>query len=114
MSLGKELVRRLKGFTEKLESAENISDKFTCRTIRLNLQPQKYSPELVKETRGLLRASQVIFARFLGVSPNAVRDWEQGIKPPSGAACRIMDEIRQNPKYWIERLKELSSPVTSG
>lgn len=113
MSLGKELVRRLKGFAEQLEGAENL-DKFTCRTIRLNLQPREYSRELVKETRGILRASQVIFAQFLGVSPNAVRDWEQGIKPPSGAACRIMDEIRQNPKYWIDRLKELSSPVNSG
>ncbi len=112
MTVGKELVRRLKRFTEKLEQADNISDEFTCRTVRLDLQPQEYSAELVKETRGLLRASQVIFAKFLGVAPNTVRDWEQGSKHPSGAACRIMDEIRQNPEYWIKRLKQLCNPVT--
>jgi DNA-binding transcriptional regulator YiaG len=58
-----------------------------------------------------LGASQTIFAQFLGVSPSAVQDWEQGLKPPHGAACRLMDEIRRDPNYWIRRLQELSSPV---
>jgi putative transcriptional regulator len=66
---------------------------------------------MVKETRKLIRASQAIFAQFLGVSLSAVRDWEQGIKPPGGAACRIMDEIRRNPDYFVGRLRELSSPT---
>jgi putative transcriptional regulator len=112
-TVGKELVRRLKGFAEELEKAERVSDRFTCRTVRLNLRPHNYTAELVKKTRGLLGASQVIFAKFLGVAPNTVRDWEQGAKHPSGAACRIMDEIRQDPKYWLKRLTELSVPVAS-
>jgi putative transcriptional regulator len=73
------------------------------------MRPQPYIASEVKSTRKKLSASQVIFAQFLGVSASAVRDWEQGLKPPSGAACRIMDEINRNPKYFRNRLQELSS-----
>ena len=113
MPVGKEIVRRLKNFTAELEKAESIGDRFTCRTVRLNLQPRQYSPQLVQVTRKTLRASQVIFANFIGVAPNTVRDWEQGVKQPSGAARRIMDEIRENPDYWRKRLKELSIPAAT-
>lgn len=58
-----------------------------------------------------MRVSQAIFAQFLGVSLGTVRDWEQGNKPPNGAASRLMDEIRNNPEYFFKRLMELASPV---
>jgi DNA-binding transcriptional regulator YiaG len=111
--VGKELVRRLKRFASALETTEKLESRFTCRTVKLNLKSRRYGPTLVKETRSLLHASQPIFAQFLGVSPSAVRDWEQGVKPPSGSACRLMDEIRQNPEYFFGRLKELSVTATS-
>lgn len=107
-SVGSTITDRLRGFAEAVESGDDITTRFTCRTIKLNLEPQPYSAELVKETRRKLGASQQIFAQFLGVSASAVRDWEQGLKPPHGAACRLMDEIRHDPKYWLERMKELS------
>lgn len=110
-SIGGDLVRRLKGFAEALEKTEDLAERFTCRTVKLNLKPRHYRPNMVKETRKLIRASQAIFAQFLGVSLSAVRDWEQGLKPPNGAACRIMDEIRRNPDYFVGRLRELSSPA---
>lgn len=107
MSRGAKIVERLKNFAETLEKNETISDKFTCRTIKADLQPQQYSPELVKETRNLLHASQAIFANFFGVSVKTVHDWEQGRTSPQGTACRLMDEIRRDPHYWLKRLKEL-------
>lgn len=110
-SVGRTIADRLGRFAEAAESGEDIAVRFTCRTIKLNFEPQSYSPELVKETRRTLSASQAIFAQFLGVSPSAVRDWEQGLKPPHGAACRLMDEIRHDPKYWIKRMTELSTTV---
>jgi putative transcriptional regulator len=110
-SVGSKIVRRLKGFVDAVENGDDLCGRFTCRTIRLNLESQDYSPELVKETRRILGASQAIFAQFLGVSPSAVQDWEQGAKPPKGSARRLMDEIRQNPDYWLRRLQELSTPV---
>lgn len=110
-AVGKRIVSRLKGFADALEESENISDRFTCRTIKLNLKPEPYDSGLVKETRNLLRASQAIFAEFLGVSTSTIQDWEQGVNPPSRVACRLMDEIRWQPDYWLKRLRELSKPV---
>jgi len=107
------MVDRLKRFAEALETTDSIPERFTCRTVRLNLEPTPYSPEQVKAARETLRASQAIFAQFLGVSPAAVRDWEQGVKPPLGSACRIMSEILRDPAYWRARLVELATPVTT-
>jgi putative transcriptional regulator len=111
--IGKEIVDRLKSFTEALESGVDSQKRFTCRTVRLRLGTREYSPTLVKKTRNLLGASQDVFARFLGVSASAVQDWEQGVKPPRGSACRLMDEIQANPEYWIRRLEELCEPVNA-
>ena len=110
-SVGEKIVGRLKGFVDAVESGDDVCRRFTCRTIRLNLEPQVYNPELVRKTREMLGASQAIFAQFLGVSTSAVQDWEQGAKPPMGSACRLMDEIRSHPDYWVRRLRELSTPV---
>jgi putative transcriptional regulator len=113
-SVGESIVGSLKNFAEAVEAGDDLQQRFTCRTVRLNLTPQTYSPELVKQTRHVLGMSQTIFAQFLGVSASAVQDWEQGAKPPKGSACRLMDEIRNNPDYWLRRLKELSMPVAAG
>jgi len=112
-SLGQKMVKRLKRFAEALETTDSIPDRFTCRTIKLNLEQTPYDPERVKKARASLRASQAIFSQFLGVSVGAVRDWEQGVKPPRGSACRIMDEILRDPEYWRSRLQELAMPVGS-
>jgi putative transcriptional regulator len=112
-SVGARIVNRLRGFVDAVESGQEPAERFTCRTVRLNLEPQAYDPKLVKSTRDMLGASQAIFAQFLGVSPSAVQDWEQGAKPPKGSACRLMDEIRRDPAYWQKRLRELSTPVSA-
>jgi putative transcriptional regulator len=110
-TVGQRILKRLGDFAETLKTTDKISEKYTCRTIKLNLEPQSYSPEQVRDTRKILNASQGVFAEFLGVSVRAVQDWEQGLKLPHGSACRIMDEIRRNPEYWIKRLRELATPV---
>lgn len=103
-SVENEIIKRPKEFTEALERGEVITECFTCRKIELDLQPQAYTPELVKKTRKLLGASQAVFALFLGVSVKAVRAWEQGRNIPSDMACRFMDEIQLNPAYMRQRL----------
>ncbi len=112
-SVGKKMVDRLKRFAEALETADSMPERFTCRTIKLNLEPTPYDAKQVKEVRKRLRASQAIFAQFLGVSVSAVRDWEQGAKSPRGSSCRIMDEIVRDPGYWRDRLRELATPVAT-
>jgi putative transcriptional regulator len=105
-SVADRILQRLQGFTEALEKGETIAKRFTCHKILLDLKPQLYPPEKVKETRKLLGASQKIFAQLLGVSVRTVHSWEQGINPPKDMACRFMDEIRINPRYWKKRLLE--------
>ncbi len=112
-SLGEKMVGRLKEFAEALEASDTIPKRFTRRTIRLNLEPTEYDPDRVKSARKALNASQAIFSQFLGVSLGAVRDWEQGAKSPRGVACRVIDEILRDPKYWRARLEELATPVGS-
>lgn len=109
--LGAEIVQRLKRFTENLDATDDLTRRFTCRTVRLNIGPTKYTAAQVKSARHKLCASQAIFAQFLGVSPSAVQDWEQGVKTPRGSACRLMDEIRRDPEYYLRRLRELSLAV---
>src|SRR6266700_4353432 len=107
-TMGSKIVGRLREFTEALESGKTISDQFTCREVVLDLKPSHYGPDLVKKTRKLLGVSQSLFARFLGVSPQTVHAWEQGVNVPNDMACRFMDEIRLDPKYWIGRLNKIA------
>ena len=100
------ITSRLTAFTKALESDVVVSEKFTVRTIRLNLQPTAHKPATVRKTRDLLKLSQPLFAKFLGVSVQTVRAWEQGDNIPSDMACRFLDEINANPTYWQSRLRD--------
>jgi DNA-binding transcriptional regulator YiaG len=104
-SVGSRIIERLEGFKDALKSGHKLSDRFTCRRVRLDLEPMRYGPEEVKHTRELLNASQVLFAKFLGVSASTVWAWEHGTNVPSAMARRFLDEIRRDPQHWIERLK---------
>jgi len=105
-SVGARMVAGLQEFVDVLEKGEPFHEHFTCRQIRLDLKPTPYSPRRVKETRALLGASQAIFARFLGVSVQTIRAWEQGVNTPNEMACRFMDEIRRDPRHWLARFRE--------
>ena len=107
-SFGREVISRLSEFAIALETGEPIDRKFTCRQIVLDLKPAAYNSKRVKATRQILNLSQVLFARFLGVSPQTVRAWEQGANTPKDSACRLMDEIRHDPQYWTRRVHELA------
>jgi DNA-binding transcriptional regulator YiaG len=105
VSVGGRVIQRLEVFKDALKSGQRISDRFTCRKVVLDLEPVVHGPAQVKMTRELLNVSQALFGKFLGVSVNTIRAWEQGANVPSAMASRFMDEIRRDPKHWIERLK---------
>lgn len=112
-SVASRIVSRLTEFTEALESGENVAEKFTCHKIALKLEPGRYAPQKVKQTRKLLKLSQPLFAKFLGVAVQTVRAWEQGDNVPSDMACRFLDEINANPAYWRERLRSAAVSLQS-
>lgn len=55
------------------------------------------TPERVKALRGMLGLSQARFAAALGMSLGAVRHWEQGIRLPDGAACKLLRILERHP-----------------
>ena len=105
-TVGAQIIQGLEEFVESLQKKEPIRDKYTCRTIILDLKPSAYNPTRVRRTRDILGASQALFAKFLGVSASTVRSWERGGNSPSEMACRFMDEIRRDPQHWLDRLRQ--------
>ena len=104
--LGAEIMAGLTAFRDALEAGLPIEKHFTVRTITFDLQSKPYSAADVKQVRTTLKASQPIFAKFLGVSVKTLRSWEQGLRPVPNMACRFMDEIVQNPTIWTNRFRE--------
>ena len=103
-----EIVEALTEFYEVLKEggSEAVARKFTVRTVELDLEPRTYTGEDVKKVRAILGLSQPLFARFLGVSVNSVRSWENGGQTPSKLACRFLDEISHNPELFKERIRD--------
>jgi putative transcriptional regulator len=101
-----EIIGALTEFRDALKSDGPIEKKLTIRTVELDLSPHTYAAEDVKHVRKLLKSSQGVFARFLGVSVKTVQGWEQGIREPNAMACRFMDELRRDPEHWKARIAE--------
>lgn len=108
-----DILQSLTEFTEALQN-DTVAKTLTSRQIKLDLAPARYDAKRVKETRGILKVSQALFAKFLGVSAKTIRAWEQGNSEPSSMAARFMDEIRQDPTYWRKRLREEAIVRTAG
>lgn len=102
--LAEEMAAGLSAFCDALESGEPIGDRFTVRTVSFDLSPRVYRAEDVKALRRTLNASQVIFAKFLGVSVAALRAWERNTRAVPPIACRFMDELVANPDVWTKRM----------
>jgi putative transcriptional regulator len=111
-TIADEILQGLTEFANALDTDEDLGERFTCHRVKLNLQPEVYTPEKVRETRKALRVSQPLFGSFLGVSVKTVRSWEQGDSTPSNIACRFMDEIRRDPEHYLKRLTDSIEPKT--
>lgn len=105
-----DILAGLTEFVDALKSGDDLKGRFNCHQVRLDLKPDEYTPDEVKAARKLFGMSQKLFAQFLGVSVQAVRHWEQGLKPPSPMARRFMDEMRRDPDHFRQRLQEVAIP----
>lgn len=109
ISPGPRLIKSLSGLHRALENGESLSAKFTMRTVELQLEPREYGPEEVLKVREMLRASQGVFAKLLGVSIKTVQAWEQGGNPPPPMARRLLDTIEHDPQPWEKMLREAAA-----
>jgi putative transcriptional regulator len=87
-----------------MRSTSPSAAKLTARTYRADFAAPEYGPGDVQRVRGVLRMSQSLFARFLGVDVNTIRSWEQGTRSPSAIARRFMAEIETDSDYWKRRV----------
>jgi DNA-binding transcriptional regulator YiaG len=109
----REVIEALTGFRDALRDRAPLERKYTVREVVVVAPPPKLAPDEVKKTREALGVSQPVFAGLLGTSPSTVRSWEQGQKPPSPMARRLLELIRSDPSYWKSRLFSLVQPRKS-
>ena len=92
------------GTTEMIRSLRG-EKKLTVRRVKL---PEPARPMTATQITALrtrrLRVSQAVFARLLNVSPQAVRNWEQGINQPSGATLRLLQLTARQPEILLAAL----------
>ena len=65
----------------------------------------EYTASRIRGIRVDLSLSQTVFARVLNVSGSSVRAWEQGLRQPSGATCRLLELAEHHPDIiisWVE------------
>jgi putative transcriptional regulator len=111
--LAQEMLAGLQSFIDTVESGQSLVERFTVRSVRLNLQRKEYGPEDVKRVRSVLNASQGLLAKFLGVSTKTVSAWEQGTHPVPGIACRYLDDILANPELFTSRIVSVNESATA-
>jgi putative transcriptional regulator len=99
---GQEIVEGLTDLAATLRAGQPLESRFTVRTYKI--APPPYRGDDVRRVRELMAMSQGAFAAFLGADPSTVRSWEQGLRPPSPLACRLLSEIEADPRHWRTRL----------
>ena len=64
-----------------------------------------------RNIRENLNLSQNQFAALVHVSVKTLRNWEQGIRRPGGAATALLTAIRNDPKNVIAALNVNDDPI---
>ena len=74
----------------------NLKAKKTTLTIT---PVEEFTAQDIKDIRNQTGLTQVLFARFMGVSVKTVESWEAGRNHPEGAACRLLALTRNDPMF---------------
>jgi putative transcriptional regulator len=82
-------------------AAYERGEAVNLRVTPIPSRPKKISPREIRRIRQALKASQPLFARYLNVSTNAVRSWEQGTRRPRQAALKLLMIAKKNPKALL-------------
>lgn len=74
----------------------NLKAKKTTLSI---LPLETFTSVEIKEIRNKTGLTQVLFAKYMGVSVKTVEAWEAGRNHPDGAACRLLAITKANPSF---------------
>lgn len=95
-----ELVGSVEAFAAHVQGRK----KLTLRTRQLSLPPpiKPLRPKEITALRHRLNVSQAVFAGLLNVPKVTAISWERGRRRPTGAALRLLDLVRKQPKILRE------------
>jgi len=72
--------------------------------LGVKIEPVKITAGEIKTIRKSLKLSQSVFAKLLNVSLSSVRQWEQGIRTPSGSTMVLLELLQREPELLNYRL----------
>lgn len=73
-----------------------------AKKTRLSILPlDTFSSDEIKSIRNKTGLTQVLFAKFMGVSVKTVEAWEAGRNQPDGAARRLLAITKANPSFPV-------------
>ena len=87
--------------------------KLNLRTedIELPDSPPELDGKAVKKIREMLKVSQPVLAKYLGVSDKAVKAWEQNISQPNGSAIRLLQIAADRPTEFRSLIARAAKKV---
>lgn len=85
------------GLNEAIEY-EKGNLKANTKTLTI-VQIERFTASEIKDIRKNTGMTQVLFAKYLGVSLKTVEAWESGRNQPSGTACRMLSITKKDPLF---------------
>ena len=82
------------------QAIEYEKGNLKARTTTLTIEPvEHFKPEEIRSIRKETGLTQILFAKYMGVSVKTVEAWEAGRNHPEGAACRLLSMTRKDPDF---------------
>ena len=76
--------------------------KLACKEFSVPKPAPKYTASKIKKIRKMLNMSQPVFAKVLNISTRTIQSWEQDIRRPDNASCRLLQVLEKNPEIILE------------
>lgn len=89
-------------FAQLAESMEQVGE--ITRGERAPSRESRVDALKVKEVRAAAGLSQARFAKVIDVQVTTLRNWEQGMRSPTGPAKALLRAIEKDPEHVLEAL----------
>lgn len=78
-------------------------DTQTMREFDIKCLPpvKAYTPSQIRRIRLRNKVSQAVLAAFLNTSTSTIRQWEQGLKRPSGISLKVLSLVDHHGLAYI-------------
>ena len=82
------------------EAIEYEKGNLKANSRTLTITPiEEFTASEIKDIRKNTGMTQVLFAKYLGVSLKTVKAWEAGRNQPNGTACRMLSITKKDPQF---------------